>query len=102
MDIQQGWRVSEFRANNYRTYELFDQSGRWVAAFEREGDANMVAAVLNAPIGREPPSAWWALAMGAAASLEDAANCLRDPDAKRAALGAAEHVRNACKELSTT
>ena len=36
---------------------------------------------------------WWSLVMGAAASLEDAAACLRDPDAKRAAEGAAKHYR---------
>lgn len=45
-------------------------------------------------------STWWALAMGAAASLEDAANCLRDPDAKKAARGAALHVRRQCAALT--
>lgn len=43
---------------------------------------------------------WWALVMGAAASLEDAANCLRDPDAKRAAEGAARHYREKAKALA--
>ena len=40
-------------------------------------------------------SGWFALVMGAAAALEDAANFLRDPDAKRAALGAAAYYRQA-------
>lgn len=44
-------------------------------------------------------SAWWALVMGAAASIEDAANCLRDPDAKRQADGAAKHYREAAQKL---
>ena len=43
--------------------------------------------------------AWWALVMGAAASIEDAENCLRDPDAKRQAEGAAKHYREAAKKL---
>jgi len=50
----------------------------------------------------EPPihgADWFALAMGAAASLEDAAYCLRDADAKRAALDAARHVRERCHTL---
>ncbi|MGD9674528.1 MAG: hypothetical protein AB7U98_13730 [Candidatus Nitrosocosmicus sp.] len=45
-------------------------------------------------------STWWALAMGAAASLEDAANCMRDPDAEKAARGAAAHVRRQCTALT--
>jgi hypothetical protein len=44
-------------------------------------------------------AAWWALVMGAAASLEDAAACLRDEEAKRAAEGAAKHVRDKCHSL---
>ena len=43
---------------------------------------------------------WWALVMGAAAALEDAANCLRDPDAKKAAEGAAKHYRAEAKALT--
>ncbi len=39
--------------------------------------------------------------MGAAASIEDAANCLRDPDAKRQADGAAKHYRDAAQALWT-
>jgi hypothetical protein len=46
-------------------------------------------------------STWWSLAMGAAASLEDAANCMRDEDAERAALGAAAHVRKQCAMLTS-
>ncbi|MDR0204968.1 MAG: hypothetical protein LBJ40_22785 [Delftia acidovorans] len=49
--------------------------------------------------GCEDRSAWFALAMGAAASLEDAANCLRDKDAQKAAMGAATHVRESCNKL---
>lgn len=44
-------------------------------------------------------SAWWALVMGAAASIEDAANCLRDSDAKKQADGAAKHYREAAQKL---
>jgi hypothetical protein len=42
---------------------------------------------------------WFALAMNAASYLEDAANCLRDAEARGAALGAADHVRKRCHEL---
>lgn len=45
-------------------------------------------------------AAWWALVMGAAAALEDAANCLIDADAKRAAEGAATHYRAAANALT--
>jgi hypothetical protein len=45
-------------------------------------------------------SEWWALVMGAAACIEDAANCLRDPDAKRQAEGAAKHYREAARKLN--
>jgi hypothetical protein len=44
-------------------------------------------------------SAWWALAMGAAASIEDAANCLHDHDARKQAEGAAKHYREAAHKL---
>jgi hypothetical protein len=47
-------------------------------------------------------SAWWAMVMGAAASIEDAANCLRDPDAKKQAEGAAKHYREAAQKLMGT
>ena len=47
-------------------------------------------------------SAWWALVMGAAASIEDASNCLRDEDAKRQAIGAAKHYREKAQALYTT
>ena len=48
---------------------------------------------------RERNPAWWALVMGAAAALEDAAHCLRDQDAKRAAEGAAAHYRKEANAL---
>jgi hypothetical protein len=44
-------------------------------------------------------SAWWALVMGAAASIEDASNYLRDPDTKKQAEGAAKHYREAAQKL---
>jgi hypothetical protein len=48
---------------------------------------------------RAEDAAWWALVMGAAAALEDAANCLSDADAKRAAEGAAKHYRTEAATL---
>jgi hypothetical protein len=51
------------------------------------------------PVAPDGASAWWALVMGAAASIEDAANCLRDPDAKKQADGAARHYREAAQKL---
>lgn len=45
---------------------------------------------------------WWALVMGAAASLEDASHCLRDDEARRAATGAAAHYRAAAQKLYAT
>lgn len=44
---------------------------------------------------------WWSLVMGAAASIEDAANCLRDEDAKREAIGAAKYYRGQANALRT-
>lgn len=43
---------------------------------------------------------WFSLVMGAAAALEDAANCLRDPDAKRVAMSAAEHYRKRANDAA--
>ena len=59
------------------------------------------AAVLEAQKQEPWPfsAAWWALVMGAAAALEDAANFLSDSDAKRAAEGAANHYRIAANAL---
>jgi hypothetical protein len=42
---------------------------------------------------------WFALGDGAAASLENAAVCMPDPDAKRSAEGAAAFVRKRCREI---
>ena len=50
-------------------------------------------------VQRHRNAGWFALLMGAAASLEDAANCLRDPDAKKAAEGAAKHYRAAANAM---
>lgn len=43
---------------------------------------------------------WFALVQGAASEIENAANCLQDPDAKRVAISGAEHYRAKAKELS--
>lgn len=69
-----------------------------------EGDPELgrrAASSLNAATSSAEgdASAWWALVMGAAASIEDAANCLRDPDAKKQADGAAKHYREAAQKL---
>lgn len=62
--------------------------------------AEAVLAVSTAQAAeRERNAGWFALVMNAAAALEDAANCLRDPDAKRAAEGAAKHYRAAANAL---
>lgn len=44
-------------------------------------------------------SHWWALVMGAAAEIEQAENCLRDPDAKRTAASGAAHYREQAQKL---
>ena len=55
------------------------------------------------PLYEQPDAAaWWSLVMGAAASIEDAANCLRDPAAKKQAEGAAKHYREAAQKLWDT
>ena len=46
---------------------------------------------------RSDAAGWFALVMNAAASIEDAGNCLQDADARRMAEGAAEHYRNAAR-----
>ena len=51
-------------------------------------------------MSRRANAGWWALVMGAAASIEDAAAALRDQDARRQAEGAAKHYRNAANELA--
>lgn len=43
---------------------------------------------------------WFALVMCSAAELEDAAHCLRDPEAKQAAISATAHYRAAAKTLT--
>lgn len=42
---------------------------------------------------------WFALVMGAAAAIEDAANCLRDNDAARVAESAAQHYRDKANDM---
>jgi hypothetical protein len=50
-------------------------------------------------VEQDERGAWFALADGAAASLENAAVCMTDPDAKRSAEGAAAFVRKRCREI---
>ena len=50
-------------------------------------------------VTQDERAAWFALAMNAAAYIEDAANCLRDSDAKQSANGAVNHVREQCNAL---
>lgn len=64
-----------------------------------------IAAALAEPVSVQEPvvyreSSWFALVMNAAAEIEDASNCLRDPDAKRTAIRGAEYYRNAAKAMS--
>lgn len=51
------------------------------------------------PVAQGREAAWWSLVMGAAAAIEDASHCLRDPDAKRKADGDAAHYRAAAQQL---
>lgn len=77
---------------------LFDIDELWrVAARAAEIERSKVQAAVAA--ARERNAGWFALVMNAAAALEDAANCLRDPDAKRAAEGAAKHYREAANAM---
>ena len=92
--------AKRYEANTVHSYQ-----------FAREAEA-IVRRAVRAALTATPPaqqqseptmdreSTWWALAMGAAASLEDAALCMRDADAKRAATGAAAHVRKQCAALT--
>jgi hypothetical protein len=78
------------------TYVRCSDGNSPLAAFTaREAIRNAVEALQPDP----RTSAWWALVMGAAASIEDAANCLRDPDAQKQADGAAKHYREAAQKL---
>ena len=56
----------------------------------------------KSPLNREVEAHWWSIAMNAAAYLEEAAVGHQDPDAKRAALGAAAHVRASAQALWAT
>ena len=68
-------------------------------AFDSPSEWKRRALAAEAALRTNGASAWWALVMGAAASIEDAANCLRDPDAKKQADGAAKHYREAAQKL---
>lgn len=70
------------------------------ASLERATILELCAALAQRQQVPADESAWWALAMGAAASLEDAALCMRDADAEKAARGAAAHVRRQCAALT--
>jgi hypothetical protein len=75
----------------------------WVAAVDdRYGVVSDEAARVRELIetsDKQERAAWSAITGEAAAYIEDAANCLRDPDAKRAAQGAAEFVRKRRREI---
>ena len=47
-------------------------------------------------------STWWAMVMGAAASIEDASNFLQDEAAKQQAIGAAKHYRDSANTFYRT
>jgi len=74
---------------------------RWQAAWNAatQNAAEICKEKAMASDLRERNAAWWALVMGAAAALEDAANFLSDSDAKRAAEGAANHYRREANAL---
>ena len=102
-------RYTADKMHAYARASLAQTGAEPVAQIERDGLVWLDTNPYRLPIGTKlylspaaqpaPPDAagWWALVMGAAASLEDAANCLRDPDAKRQAEGAAKHYREAAK-----
>ncbi len=50
-------------------------------------------------LDRETQARWWAIAMNAAAYIEDAAACLQDRDAKSVAERDAKYIRQACNKL---
>lgn len=62
--------------------------------------SDVITGVVIPKAAELPWSKWWSLVMGAAAALEDAARCLRDPDAKKAAEGAAKHYRTEANALT--
>lgn len=76
----------------------FEEVDAWSEPLVRAYAAEEVARAVSTERLRN--AGWFALVMNAAAELEDASNCLRDPDAKRAAQGAANHYRKAAKEQS--
>jgi hypothetical protein len=63
------------------------------------GMQHRLTALWAAPAAEPDNAAWFALVTNAAASIEDAAACLRDPDAKRQAEGAMAHFRAAAQKL---
>jgi len=79
------------------------ESAKAYAALARSDLLDAINAQPAAPSqrveARTRDAGWFALVMGAAASLEDAENCLRDPDARRAAKGAAKHYRKAANAM---
>jgi len=74
----------------------------WQEQMKRPANAYKIASARPVGVPERQDAAWWALVMGAAASIEDAANCLRDPAAKKQAEGAAKHYREAAQKLWDT
>lgn len=50
-------------------------------------------------MSKDREAEWFALVMNSAAAIESAGNYLKDPDAKRAAEGAAKHYRDAANDM---
>lgn len=74
----------------------YSTNGQWTPLYTNHQPQ---AEAVRVPMTRSERAEWWAVAMNAAASLESAASCLRDPDAKKSALGACEHVRQKCNRM---
>ncbi len=84
-------RLKELRAYRYNDRPMYEVRALYAGATPT---APSVPA-----LPREREAGWFSLVMNAAAAIEDAAHCLRDPDAKRAAGGAAKHYRKAAQTM---
>jgi hypothetical protein len=101
--------LSRLEARALSTPAPHTKALRRIAEFDYSGQetpASIAQAALSAPAAPSVPATerqrevgWWALVMNAAADIEAAANCLRDPDAKQAADGAAKHYRKAAQAM---
>ena len=93
---QQALEALEFMADQWGFTNKANRPERWqaIAALRAALAQQEQEPVANA-------STWFALVMNAAAELEDASHFLRDKDAKRVAISAAKHYRDAAKALYT-